>query len=85
MMSLERWTKDESGNLIAHPLTGFEPIVYAGMGILLRLEFALDGDRIDNPSGNTQVAMSREGAELLVRKLTKAIEQTNRPPSGPRN
>ena len=81
----EKWIKDEKGDAIAHPLVGYEPVVYAGTGILLRLEFALPGDRLGQPSGATQLVMTRDGAKLLVRDLQKAIDQIERPPVGQKN
>jgi hypothetical protein len=78
-MPFDRWERDKAGTgFMMHAHCGHEFLVYAGIGIGLRLEFLRPGDQIGNPTGYVQLALTNEGAKLLARDLSKAISQTER-------
>jgi hypothetical protein len=60
-------------------------MTYGEMAIGVRLEFLRPGDQIETPSGYLQLALTSDGAKLLVQDILKAIAVIDRPSIAPRN
>jgi tetrahydromethanopterin S-methyltransferase subunit C len=76
------WAKDEKGNIIVHPLVGFETMVVESRAIALRLPFMVRGDQQTSPSGNLQLIISnaadaREFAQAILNAVDRIEKAQN--------
>ncbi|MBR1187308.1 chemotaxis protein [Bradyrhizobium sp. AUGA SZCCT0169] len=72
-MEIDRWEKDEAGDIRMLPLLGFSILIAAETAIGLRLEH--DGDSEDSPSGALQLILTPAQASDLGGMLQKAAER----------
>ncbi|MBR1154803.1 hypothetical protein [Bradyrhizobium sp. JYMT SZCCT0428] len=84
-MEIDRWEKDEVGDIRMQPLLGFSILIAEETAIGLRLEH--DGDSGDSPSGALQLILTPAQASDLGGMLQKAADRAGEQTDGrnPRN
>lgn len=77
------WKKDGKGDISVHPLMGFATAVFAQSSIGVKLDFPLEGDRIETPSGNLQLVLTPHQAIEIAQALQRAANTIlNMKPTG---
>lgn len=75
------WDTNERGNVIVHPLLGYDTVVIAGLGIGLRLQLATDPAAPQTVSLVVPAAMTVEQAQELIGHLQLAVNEALKPPA----
>jgi hypothetical protein len=69
---IDDWEKDEDGNIKMTPVVGYETLIAAQMAICVKLDYLVQGDAIDKPSGRFQTALTPVQARALAHALLHA-------------
>jgi hypothetical protein len=81
----EDWEKDESGNFKVNPLTGWATLIAAETAVCVKLDYLLEGDRLEKSSDSVQLILTPPQAQEVARALLGAadkilkIQPTNKP------
>lgn len=78
------WDKDENGQIIIHPVTGWEIAIAFGASIALRLRFSKKTEEREKIE-LVQLALSPQGASQLAEELLRAAQKLSVRPAGPAN
>lgn len=82
-MSMDEWKKDASGNFIVNPLVGYSTMIAATTAIAVKLDYLIDGDQFETPSGNLQLILTPPQAQQLAQALLSAADRVLKiPPTG---
>jgi hypothetical protein len=79
------WKKDAGGNFLTSPLVGYSTLIAAETAICLKLDYLVEGDRFEKPSGNLQLVVTPVQAQELAQALLRAADKVlqTRPTSKP--
>lgn len=79
------WDKDENGQIIIHPVEGWEIGVAFGSTVALRLRCSRQMAGGETDEVNLQLALSPQGASQLAEELLRAAQKLSVRPAGPAN
>jgi hypothetical protein len=71
----EDWKKDDTGNLSVNPLVGYSTAVAAETAIAVKLDYLVEGDQFERPSGTLQLVITPPQAQALSRALLTAADK----------
>jgi hypothetical protein len=71
----EDWKKDARGNISVNPLVGFSTMIAAETAIGVKLDYLVDGDKFEKPSGGLQLVLTPSQAEELAQALLTAANK----------
>jgi hypothetical protein len=79
----DEWKKDDAGNISVNPLVGYSTMIAAGTAIGVKLDYLVEGDKFEAPSGGVQLVITPPQAQELARALLTAAEKIlNTKPTG---
>lgn len=71
----EAWDKDDKGDIIIHPLVGYETMIVESRALALRLPFMIKGDVQTKPSGNLQLIINPADARQFAHDILAAVDK----------
>lgn len=71
----EAWDRDHKGDIIVHPLVGYETMIVESKALALRLPFMVRGDVQTRPSGNLQLILNPADAREFAHDILAAVER----------
>ncbi len=71
----DEWEKHADGGISVVPLMGYATAVFAQSSIGVKLDFPLEGDSLESPTGKVQLVLTPHQAIELSRALQNGAEK----------